>query len=382
MNRLIAFAALAAALVAACNQDRAITGPAASLAPGISVGEMAGAAEGGRTAVYTLMNSTSGNSVAIFDRAEDGSLTAAGTVATGGLGTGAGLGSQGAVVLSEDGAWLYAVNAGSNTISMFRVDRGLTLASTFGSGGSKPISITVHDHLLYVLNAGGTPNITGFTLTLGNHGGATPIAGSTRGLSGTSMASPEEVAFNQDGHWLVVTEKGANLLDVYPVDPHGAAGARTSYNAVGGGPYGFSFGNDDVLFVSEAGTGSASSYAFDHGSLTTVSGAVMDHHAAPCWLVVTHDGRFAYAANAHDGTISGFVVGEHGKLTLLDADGTTATPGAGNLDLAFDRDGKFLYQLRSSGPIAEYRVEHDGHLTLLGATSVSMPVSVSGLAAR
>jgi len=343
MNRLIAFAALAAALVAACNQDRAITGPAASLAPGISVGEMAGAAEGGRTAVYTLMNSTSGNSVAIFDRAEDGSLTAAGTVATGGLGTGAGLGSQGAVVLSEDGAWLYAVNAGSNTISMFRVDRGLTL---------------------------------------GNHGGATPIAGSTRGLSGTSMASPEEVAFNQDGHWLVVTEKGANLLDVYPVDPHGAAGARTSYNAVGGGPYGFSFGNDDVLFVSEAGTGSASSYAFDHGSLTTVSGAVMDHHAAPCWLVVTHDGRFAYAANAHDGTISGFVVGEHGKLTLLDADGTTATPGAGNLDLAFDRDGKFLYQLRSSGPIAEYRVEHDGHLTLLGATSVSMPVSVSGLAAR
>jgi 6-phosphogluconolactonase len=378
MTRQISFAALAVVGLAACNQERAITGPSASAVQGIAASTAA--AEGGRAAVYTLMNLTSGNAVAICNRAGDGTLTPAGTVATGGIGTGAGLGSQGAVVLSEDGHWLYAVNAGSNDISMFRVDRGLTLTSRFASGGTMPISLTVHDRVLYVLNAGGAGNITGFALD--DHGRATPIAGSTHSLSGAaSTVVPEEVAFNNNGHWLVVTEKGANLVDVYPVDPHGVAGSRTSYPAVGQGPYGFSFGNDDELFVSEAATGSASSYDLDHGSFSTVSGEVMDHHAAPCWLVVSRDGRFAYTANAHDGTISGFVVGEHGTLTLLDPSGTTATPGAGNLDLAFDHDAKFLYQLRSSGPITAYRVEHDGHLTLLGVAG-SMPGAVAGLAAR
>jgi 6-phosphogluconolactonase len=192
---------------------------------------------------------------------------------------------------------------------------------------------------------------------------------------------PEEVAFDNDGHRLVVTEKGANLVDVYPVDPDGVAGARTSYQAVGLGPYGFAFGRQNELLVSEAATNSASSYDIDRGSLSTVSSAVATHHAAPCWLAVTGDGRLAYTANAHDGTISGFTVGHDGTLALLDPSGTTATPGAGNLDLAFDQDGAFLYQLRSSGPITAYRVEQDGHLTLLGVAG-SMPGAVSGLAAR
>jgi 6-phosphogluconolactonase len=379
MIRQTTLIALAVAGLAACNGDHGITGPAASAVNGISAS--VAAAEGGRGAVYTLMNLATGNSVAIFNRAADGTLTPAATVATGGTGTGVGLASQGAIALSEDGDWLYVVNAGSNDISVFRVDRGLTLTSRFGSGGSLPISLTVHDRLLYVLNAGGTGNITGFMLD--DRGRATRLAGSTRGLSGAAATvAPEEISFNHDGHWLVVTEKGANLVDVYPVNPRGVAGSRTSYPAAGKGPYGFSFGSDDELFVSEAATGSASSYSIDHRSLTTVSGEVMDFHAAPCWLVVSRDGGFAYAANAHDGTISGFVVGRHGTLTLLDPSGTTATPGAGNLDLAFDRDGKFLYQLRSSGPITAYRVEPDGHLTPLGVAPAIMPGSVSGLAAR
>src|SRR5208282_2867512 len=110
--------------------------------------------------------------------------TSAGTVATGGTGTGAGLASQGAVELSEDGTWLYAVNAGSNDISIFRVGRGLTLTSRFASGGTTPISLTVHDHLLYVLNTGGTGNISGFALD--SRGGATALKGSTHTLSGAA----------------------------------------------------------------------------------------------------------------------------------------------------------------------------------------------------
>src|SRR4029077_626960 len=100
-----------------------------------------------------------------------------------GLGTGSGLGSQGALVLSENGRWLFAVNAGSDDISVFSVDREeLTLASRVSSGGTRPISMTVYRDLLYVLNAGGSGNITGFNI--GRHGALTPISNSTRPLSG------------------------------------------------------------------------------------------------------------------------------------------------------------------------------------------------------
>ena len=68
-------------------------------------------AEGGNHragAVYTLTNSAAGNAVAVFDRANDGTLTPNGTFPTGGTGTGANLGSQGAVILSEDGDDVFA----------------------------------------------------------------------------------------------------------------------------------------------------------------------------------------------------------------------------------------------------------------------------------
>src|SRR3954469_23092400 len=71
--------------------------------------------------VYTITNSAAGNAVATFARGNDGSLTYVGATPTGGLGTGAGLGSQGAVAVSEDGKRIYAVNAASDTISELEV---------------------------------------------------------------------------------------------------------------------------------------------------------------------------------------------------------------------------------------------------------------------
>src|SRR5437764_4704585 len=93
-------------------------------------------------AVYTLTNAPSGNAVLVFDRASDGALAPAGAFATGGNGTGAGLGSQGALALSEDRKLLFAVNAGSNTVSELAVrPHGLDLVSTISSGGTLPISL-------------------------------------------------------------------------------------------------------------------------------------------------------------------------------------------------------------------------------------------------
>ena len=376
MHRHIALAALAAG-VAACSQDRAITGPAAATAARLAAS--AAAADGAPGAVYTLMNLTSGNAVAIFARAADGTLTAAGTVATGGTGTGSGLGSQGAVVLSADGRWLFAVNAGSNDVSIFSVSpAGLALTSRIPSGGVQPVSSTVHGNLLYVLNGGGSGNIAGFALDA--NGGAAAIPGSSRALSGSAVG-PAQVAFSRDGRSLVVTEKNTNSIDVYAVGPDGSATGPTTYASAGGTPFGFAFGLRDELLVSEA-AGTASSYLLGSGgSLTVVSGAVSTQQGAPCWLVVTQNGRFAYTANAHSGTISGFAVGTDGALSLLDAGGATAVVGPGNIDLAVSANSRYLYQLRSSGPITALRVENDGHLTTLGVVG-AMPGSVAGLAAQ
>ena len=148
-------------------------------------------------AVYVLSNQASGNAVLAFARAADGTLSGPATYPTGGLGTGAGLGSQGALVLTDNARWLLAVDAGSDGVSAFRVDAsGLTLTDHVASGGDMPISVTAHGRHVYVLNAGGASNISGFRLS--TSGDLTPIAGSTRPLSGAGTG-PAQIEFSPDG---------------------------------------------------------------------------------------------------------------------------------------------------------------------------------------
>src|SRR2546429_6032913 len=271
MHTRLAVLALATAALAACEPNPSVTGPAAALQAARDAD--VSAALSNPRAVYTLTNQVGGNAVAVFTRAADGTLTAAGTIATGGAGTGAGLGSQGAIALSDDGRWLFAVNAGSNEVSALRVGpSGLTLTSRTASGGTLPISLTVRGNVLYVLNAGGTGNITGFTV--GEDGRLRAIAGSTRSLSGSAVG-PAQVAFSPDGRSLIVTEKNTNLIDVYSVGRNGIASGPASVASAGATPFGFAFGPRGDVFVSEA-SGSASSYDLGRrGGLRVGSGVVL-----------------------------------------------------------------------------------------------------------
>lgn len=378
MNKIMAFGSLALVALAGCSQDNNVTGPAADRAVQI---EERGAAvsEDAPGAVYALTNAAGGNAVAVFSRASDGSLMWQRSVATGGSGAGGGLGSQGAIALSDDGHWLFAVNAGSNDVSVFHVKGDkLSLSSRVASGGIRPISLTVNDDVVYVLNAGGDGNISGFKVDA--RGALRSIAGSTRPLSGTAVG-PAQVSFSPNGRWLVVTEKTTNRLDVYPVDDRGRASAPITHASAGGTPFGFAFGRRDELFVSEA-AGSASSYEVERdGSLTVTSGAVATHQGAPCWAVVTKNGKFGYTANAQGGSISGFAIDNDGSISLIDADGRTAVVGGGNIDLALNRNSRFLYQLNGNRSISGFRVEADGHLTAVGNVA-GLPASSVGLVAR
>ncbi|HYL55173.1 MAG TPA: beta-propeller fold lactonase family protein [Gemmatimonadales bacterium] len=380
MPKHVALLALATAALAACEQTRSATAPApaASIASALDA-QRAADANSGRRAVYTLTNQVAGNAVAVFNRAADGTLTAAGTVATGGTGTGAGLGSQGAVALSDDGQLLFAVNAGSNDVSVFTVgSAGLSLASVTPSGGTLPISLSVHGNVLYVLNAGGNGNISGFSVSSG--GTLAPIAGSTQPLSGTNVG-PAEVAFSPDGRQLVVTEKNTNLLDVYAVDANGAASGRTSVASAGGTPFGFSFGLRNELFVSEA-TGSASSYVLGAGPLSLASGVVSTHQGAPCWAVVTNDGRFGFTGNGA-GSVSAFTIAPDGSISLVDASGASAVISGGVNDIALSGNSGYLYVLQTGGvqAIHAFRIQSDGHLVALGPVT-GLPTGTRGLAAR
>lgn len=330
-------------------------------------------------AVFTLSNDAGGNAVVVFARGDDGSLSPAGEVPTGGLGSGDGLGSQGALVLSDDGRWLLAVNAGSDSVSAFAV-RGtrLRLADVEPSGGTRPISVTIHRGLVFVLNDG-TDTVSGLRLT--RRGDLVPIDGSTAGLSGADIA-PAQVEFTPDGRKLVVTEKNTNLIDVFSVDRTGGLAGPTTSPSVGQTPFGFAFGPHGELIVSEAFGGAAdasalSSYTVERtGALDVVSPSVPDGQTAACWVVVSADGRFAYTTNTGSNSISGYAIGADGSLTLLSS-GPFGT-GAGPIDAAVA--GGFLYALNAgTDDISAFAVEGDGSLTSIAGAS-GLPAASVGLA--
>ena len=314
--------------------------------------------------VYTLTGTPAGNAVAVFDRAGDGTLHPAGTVLTGGSGVPSG--GQGALAL--DGNRLVAVNAGTNTASLFRIE-GPGLRDVEPSGGASPLSATIHGRLVYVLNSGAPANITGFFIW---HDRLVPVPGSTRPLSAAAPA-PAQVQFSPDGRTLAVTEKGTNRIDTYAVNVDGTATGPVVSPSAGGTPFGFAFDKRGRLIVSEAAVNDVSSYSIaDDGSVSAISAVVPDNQAAPCWIAVSEDGRYAYAANAGSNSLSGYAIATNGSLSLLNADGVTATTHAHPLDLA--TTGHFLYALANgAGTIDAYRVNADGSLTPIGSAGGFAP---------
>jgi 6-phosphogluconolactonase len=363
---------------------RAAAASAAALSAFVLVPSVVSAAPaaGAPGAVYVLGNRPSGNEVLVYHRAADGSVTPAGSYATGGAGTGGGLGSQGAVVLDDAGRHLYAVNAGSGSITSFRVrPGGLERVDVVPSGGVMPTSLTVRNGLLYVLNAGGAGGIAGFTV---DGGDLEPLAGSARPLSGAATA-PAQVSFTPDGDTLVVTERATQRIDLYAVGRDGLATGPTVAPSAGATPFGFGFDNRGTLIVSEAfggaaGASAVSSYRVADGGLTTVSASVPTTETAACWIAVTNNGKFAYAGNAGTNSVTGYRVGADGTLEVLDADGRTGSSSAGVTDLAVSRNSRFLYARLGNGTVDAWAIAADGSLSSLGAVP-GLPAGAAGIAA-
>lgn len=341
-------------------------------------------------AVFFMTNSAETNEVVAYARNPYGTLYGAKHFATGGRGSGGKgdpLGSQGSLTLSQDHRWLFAANAGSGTLSVFRiVDSLLVLTDQVATGGAEPTSVTQHGNLVYVLNAAGSSSVSGFAFS-GGH--LAPIPNSQQFLSANG-ANPGSVSFSSDGRFLLATEKTGNNVDVFAVQPDGTLSAVTVNPSAGPGAFAVNSAPNDVALVSETGSGGTTSAISSYhiganGTLTTLSASVPTLGAANCWNAITPDGRFVYVSNAGSSTIAGFAVGATGSLTPLPGTIVGTNPaGSGNLDIAISADSKFLYTLNfAGGTIGVFAINADGSLTNLGTVG-GLPAgsSLNGIAAN
>jgi 6-phosphogluconolactonase (cycloisomerase 2 family) len=347
-------------------------------------------------AVYVLTNQTT-NSVAVFRHNARGMLTAAGEFPTGGAGDPTPqppdpatdpLASQGALIMSRGNQYLYAVNAGSNQISVLKIRKNsLDIVDVVDSGGVRPISLALHDDLLYVLNESGTPNITGFTIE--EDGTLTPLAGSTRPLIGGVAADPAQIGFSHDGALLVVTEKAGNRLNTYTINEDGLPSPPIDNPSNGMTPFGFAFNNADTLVVSEAFGGganqsAASSYdAAEDGTLSVISGSVANSQTASCWVVIPNNGKSAFVSNTGSGTISSYRINPgDGSLTLLNATAADTGMDSAPIDMDLSVNSRLLFVLLGgSQSVASFRVWRNGNLTLID-TAGGLPLGAQGIAAK
>lgn len=347
-------------------------------------------------AVFAMTNRTVENEIIEYSRAANGVLTRVGAISTRGHGIGTDLDSQHPLILSRNHRYLYAVNAGSDNLSVFAVDgTNLTFLQKVYAGDD-PVSLTIHDDLLYVLDNSVAGNqITGFSVS--DEGTLTPIPNSARPLS-SAIAVPGDVEFSPDGRLILVTHKTTdlevppfNIIDAFTIANDGTPSASPILNASHGlRPFSVAFRSDGKLVVAESfnarpGLAAASSYEVaPDGTLSVISGSVSNFQQDSCWVVISNDSRYAYTANFGSGTISSFRLGRNAELTLMDGKaaflGATSQP----VDLALSKRGRFLYLLlRGLGAVAAFHIQNDGGLTQLGVTAGALPVNdgASGLAA-
>jgi 6-phosphogluconolactonase len=378
--------------------------------------------------VYVLSNLGANNSVLVYDRADDGGLTLLEEVSTGGFGSGPGelppplppfpgpipLDSQDALIKTQDGRFLIAVNAGSNDLSVLAITNGgLRLVDRVPSNGFFPVSVTEHRGIVYVANAGQTPDefpgaapsIAGFRLD--GDGKLHSIPGSRR-IAGPGDASAADIVFSPDGKVLVMTELNGNMVDVFRMGEDGRPIDETRMPANSRTPFGAQFARGNILAVVETNDTSrrlaidkqtsASSYRVTaDGTLVPISKAVLNGETAACWIRFTPDGQFAFTINAGSGSISTYRLSPDGELTLVTAV-TVDTGGPFSLPIDADitEDGRFLYVAAALdglngvpklplpldvANIQVYRIGNDGSLTLVSKTT-GVPFTTEGIVAH
>jgi DNA-binding beta-propeller fold protein YncE len=371
-------------------------GSATLAAAGISIGaaglapSLAAAAQhitlGAGQAVFVQNDNLEGNQIIAYSRSDEGTLTQVGEYATGGKGgqlEGSVVdhtASQGSLSYDRPDNLLLAVNAGSNTLSVFSANGdSLRLLQVLSSGGEFPVSVTASNGYVYVLNAEHGGSIQGFVVY---HDRLYPNPGANRALhlpvaapgSGEQFThTPGQIAFTPNGSKLIVTTKAAGqsieVFNAHTLAPEAVVNAEP-----GAVPFAVSFDSEADLLVAEAGPSALASFDLNPNGTVTQLDAVATGQAATCW--VAGAAGYFYASNAGSASVSGFHSGPHGVLS--DLGNTTTHPGT--VDAA--SVGSFLYvQGGGEGTVDEFEVQSNGSLKSLGSVLVPHAVGGEGIVA-
>jgi 6-phosphogluconolactonase (cycloisomerase 2 family) len=332
-------------------------------------------------AVFAQTDNLAGNTIVAYAQAADGTLSQAGIYPTGGLGgqlSGSVVdhtASQGSLAYDSAHHLLYAVNAGSNTITAFAV-RGQRLIriQTISSGGTFPVSVTVHGSQLYALNARGGGSVQGY-LRIGDRLVKVPSWHRNLGFnpnpSPEFTATPGQIAFTPDGSKLIVTTKGdGQSIDVFPVGRFGPSARPVVTPDPGNVPFAIAFDQQNHVVIAEAGPSAIATFTVNRNATLSLITRTTTGQAATCWVTVT--GHNLYASNAGSASLSGYA-DRHGILTALG--NTTTDPGT--VDAAASSNGRFLYvQTGANGIVDEFKIANNGSLIRIG--SITVPGGAGG----
>ena len=341
--------------------------------------------------VYVNDNTAITNTIGGFDQHADGSLTplAGSPFSAGGAGTGTVLGSQGSLQATSDGRFVLAADAGSNEISVLAVASDGSLSPA--PGGIRPISIAVHEGLVYVANKGDGStgsNYTGFTMA--DDGQLTPLSDSTVALPPTAL--PGDILFNGTGKNLIGVEVGTTdpstfLIDSFLVGSDGrlTPAAGSPFPAEAAGPFGseFSPANPRHLYVSNAhggaNNGSVSAFSVNpNAKLKSIDGSPFpDGQTAPCWVEISHDGRYLFAVNTGSTTISSYRILSNGSLSYLSSTAFSSGTSIAAFDARLDVDGQYLYVVDAAiAKVTGFAVS-GGSLTELTTSPTDLPTGAT-----
>lgn len=329
--------------------------------------------------VFVQNNNLQANQVLVYDRAANGTLTLIQTVDTGGKGGGSGSGpdplvSQGSLIYDPRHRVVVAVNAGSDTVSVLKLEDGrLSLSQVLPSEGTFPTSVSIHGALLYVLNSHGGGAITGYRIIDGKF---QQIKDSTRVLQLTSGSAAQQLGFTPDGHHLVITTSANNgQIDVFTVEPDGRPSNNPMANPAGTPfPFGLTFDEQDHLVVADAAESTLTTYTVNSGGTITRLASQPNGQQAMCWVAAAA-GNF-YVANLTSDTVTGYHIDFAGTPTVFTQVNTRANP----MDLIGTSDGEFLYvEVGGVGGVDGFQIKPDG--TLVEVVTLNVAAGLQGIAA-
>ncbi len=367
-----------------------------------------------KTTVYSISNAVPNNTLIKFTQRSNGTLKKVQTIKTGGAGGLAPqpgceppggcpmLDTQGEVVVR--GKLVFAVNAGSDSITSFieKKNGRLKRVDVQPSAGDFPNSIAVKRGVLYVLNSH-SDSIAGFRYD--KSGEIKRILNSVRPLAATQIAqglSPRQIGFDRTGGVLIVTRLSPlpGSIDTFVLNSKDRPGQALANAPTSALPFGFAVDRYNHLVMSQVSAppelalpGNTATYDINtqSGALTPIETVTSDG-VAPCWVVITPDGRYAFVVNTGGGappaTVARYGLTSAGDLSLLGTTGENNANGDqfARTDEALSRNGRYLFVLNPGimGNISQidiYRVS-GGNLTLVGNTTPNGPAGMSGLATR